>query len=63
MEVTDFDAERLISPQPMWEDADAEISLRPKSLQEYIGQEKVKQNLEIYLEAARMVVLDILKNL
>lgn len=54
MEVTDFDAERLISPQPMWEDADAELSLRPKSLQEYIGQEKVKQNLEIYLEAARM---------
>ncbi|MDO5602532.1 MAG: Holliday junction branch migration DNA helicase RuvB [Oscillospiraceae bacterium] len=54
MEVTDFDAERLISPQPMWEDADAEMTLRPKSLQEYIGQEKVKQNLEIYLEAARM---------
>lgn len=53
MEVTDFDAERLISPKPMWEDADAELTLRPKSLQEYIGQEKVKQNLEIYLEAAR----------
>lgn len=35
------------------EDNDIEISLRPKSLDEYIGQDKAKENLSIYIEAAR----------
>lgn len=35
------------------EDEDIELSLRPESLEEYIGQEKVKENLSIYIEAAK----------
>lgn len=35
------------------EDVDIEFSLRPKTLSEYIGQEKVKENLKIYIEAAK----------
>ena len=31
----------------------AEVSLRPKVLREYIGQEKVKENMKIYIEAAK----------
>ncbi len=34
------------------EDEDIETSLRPHSLQEYVGQEKVKESLEIYIRAA-----------
>ncbi|MCD8346239.1 MAG: Holliday junction branch migration DNA helicase RuvB [Oscillospiraceae bacterium] len=38
----------------MAEDADeAELSLRPKTLNEYIGQEKVKENMKIYIDAAK----------
>ena len=35
------------------EDASVEISLRPKTLNDYIGQEKVKENLKIYIDAAK----------
>lgn len=31
----------------------AEISLRPKTLQDYIGQDKVKENMKVYIEAAK----------
>ena len=31
----------------------AEVSLRPKTLDEYIGQTKVKENMKIYIEAAK----------
>lgn len=33
---------------------EGEISLRPKAMQEYIGQEKAKENLSVFIEAARM---------
>lgn len=46
-------AERLVSPQPEAEDFDNEASLRPRVLDEYIGQDKVKENLKIYLQAAK----------
>lgn len=46
--------ERLVSPEVETGDYDAEVSLRPKVLTEYIGQEKAKGNLKIYLEAAKM---------
>lgn len=49
----DFDA-RAVAPEYSPEDAATELSLRPKTLQDYIGQEKVKDNLSIYIEAARM---------
>ncbi len=45
--------ERLISGEFTADDNDIEISLRPKSLNDYIGQEKVKENLKIYIEAAK----------
>lgn len=35
------------------EDADVEVSLRPKGFDEYIGQEKAKEVLNIYIEAAK----------
>lgn len=31
----------------------AEVSLRPKTLSEYIGQTKVKENMKVYIEAAK----------
>ena len=51
----DFDFEnRIVAPEfSSAEDNDIEISLRPKVLSEYIGQDKVKENLSIYIEAAR----------
>lgn len=45
--------ERLVTPRERPEDGTAELSLRPKRLQEYIGQDKVKANLRILLDAAR----------
>jgi Holliday junction DNA helicase RuvB len=43
----------LIDPLLMEEDMGVETSLRPKSLAEYIGQEKIKNNLSIFIEAAK----------
>ena len=48
----DFD-ERIIAPDLTSFDSDIETSLRPKTLIDYIGQEKAKENLEIYIQAAR----------
>lgn len=47
-------SQRLVSPEPEPEDFDNEASLRPKTLDEYVGQEKAKENLKIYLQAAKM---------
>ena len=48
-----MDQERIISGAPYEEEQRFELSLRPKHLQEYIGQSQVKQNLEISVTAAR----------
>src|SRR3954470_8180785 len=45
--------DRLLNPQPVEDDATVELSLRPRFLREYIGQQKVKANLEISIAAAR----------
>lgn len=45
--------ERIISTAEMNEDNEIEYSLRPKVLNEYIGQEKAKENLKVFIEAAR----------
>lgn len=45
--------ERIISARNLAEDNEIELSLRPKTMAEYIGQEKVKENLSIFIEAAR----------
>lgn len=43
----------LISPSCAEEETDFEVTLRPSKLKDYIGQEKVKSNLAIFIEAAR----------
>ena len=45
---------RVVAPEYTPDDSDIELSLRPKELSEYIGQEKVKDNLSIYINAAKM---------
>ncbi len=44
---------RVITTEAMEEDVENELSLRPKLLKEYIGQEKVKNNLKVFIEAAK----------
>ena len=44
---------RVISTQVMQEDIPVEAALRPKTLDEYVGQEKAKENLRVYIEAAK----------
>ncbi len=44
---------RVTSPESMEEDFDLETTLRPQTLREYVGQEKVKENLAVYMEAAK----------
>ncbi len=46
-------AKRMIETSLTEEDAKIEGSLRPKVLEDYIGQSKVKQTLKIYIEAAK----------
>jgi Holliday junction DNA helicase RuvB len=46
--------DRLISANLMMEDQVAELSLRPRYLAEYIGQTQVKENLKVYIEAAKL---------
>lgn len=46
-------AKRMITTEFTQEDDKIETSLRPQYLKEYIGQEKVKRNLKVYIEAAR----------
>lgn len=45
--------EHLLSPETGENELSLEKSLRPQYLSQYIGQKKVKQELEIYIEAAR----------
>ena len=45
--------ERVLSAQAVEDDLQTELSLRPKLLREYIGQQKIKANLEISITAAR----------
>lgn len=46
--------ERMVSPKKTEnETEDFEVTLRPKTLSEYIGQDKIKENLSIFIEAAK----------
>ncbi len=44
---------RIVSPEYSGVDEDTEVTLRPKTLSEYVGQVKAKENLSIYIKAAR----------
>ncbi len=48
-----MDEERLITPKEQNEDQAFDMTLRPKVLSEYIGQEQIKKNLEIFISAAK----------
>ena len=45
--------ERLVSPSPVSEESRFEVTLRPRTLEEYVGQRKVVDNLRVFMEAAR----------
>ena len=54
---TEFEAEGLEEPlvtTSLTREDEGEYSLRPKTLREYIGQEKAKGNLEVFIRAAKM---------
>jgi len=46
--------DRLVGGEHRQEDFEIEKSLRPRTLEEYIGQQKLKENLSVFIEAARM---------
>lgn len=48
------DHERIITSHLLEADTDVELSLRPRYLAEYIGQDQVKENLKIFIEAAKL---------
>jgi len=48
-----MDEERLISGHLNNDDLDVELSLRPAKLQDFVGQEKLRENLSIFIQAAR----------
>ena len=55
-EINEFDFEnRIVSNEyDSIQDGEVENSLRPKTLDEYVGQEKAKSNLEIYIQSAKL---------
>ena len=51
----EFDFEnRLLSAEEIPDEIDSDNPLRPKTLSEYVGQEKVKENLSIFIQAAKI---------
>jgi Holliday junction DNA helicase RuvB len=46
-------AERIIAPEQFGDDTDQDVSLRPATLADFVGQEKIKESLSIFLQAAR----------
>ncbi len=50
----EFEAsDRIVEPAYNSSDGEVELTLRPKTLAEYIGQDKVKENMAVYIEAAK----------
>lgn len=50
---SDTDEDRLISPDVSVEDLSLDLNLRPATLDEFIGQDSIKENLKIFIQAAR----------
>lgn len=46
-------SERITAPQKMTGEAEFDRTLRPKTLDEFVGQNKLKENLKVFIEAAR----------
>ncbi len=51
--MSDTELERLIAPDASTEDEVLDSAIRPRTLEEYVGQPAVKQQMEIFIEAAR----------
>lgn len=45
--------DRITDPEPLPDEVHTEVSLRPATLDEYVGQEEMKRNLRVFIEAAR----------
>ena len=45
--------DRFITSSKNWTDAEIETSLRPTTLDEYVGQDKIKESLKVYIQAAK----------
>ena len=45
--------DRIIDPEPQPDELPSEINLRPRSLDEYVGQDVLKRNLRVFIEAAK----------
>jgi Holliday junction DNA helicase RuvB len=52
--LTGMAKERVITGRPTTEDAEIERTLRPRRLDDYVGQARTKENLAVFVEAARM---------
>lgn len=48
------ESDRLLNQDETAEDVASELSLRPQTLTQYIGQRQVKQQLQVYIQAAKM---------
>lgn len=46
--------DRILNPTEISEDFDNDNPLRPQTLTEYVGQEKVKENLKVFIDAAKI---------
>src|SRR3990167_6402420 len=46
-------SERIITPKELKNDSAFDLTLRPKNLAEFIGQQKIKENLKIFMSAAQ----------
>ena len=51
--MNDYQEERIVSTRNIDVENDYEYSLRPRNMTEYVGQHKVKENLDVFIQAAR----------
>ena len=49
-----MDDERIITTRELKDDGILDNTIRPESIVEYIGQRDVKENIKVYIEAAKM---------
>lgn len=52
-EMDNFNDSDILIPSASIEEEREEINLRPKSFNEFIGQDRVKDNLKVYIESAK----------
>ncbi len=48
-----MDEERFITSTKTADDGALDVTLRPKTLNEYVGQDKIKSNLKVFIEASK----------